>query len=117
MRFIRKDFKFLRKWEFHRFAPLYMQQPAFAKTAKDADRVLDKLYHKVLKTFDQVSDTRSLHISLADIQKFQLPSKMVKREAELSIVGAIIVLMLGPMGWIIDKAWSVIFDVLKAHVH
>jgi hypothetical protein len=77
----------------------------------------DKLNDKVLNTFDQVSDTRSLHISLADIQKFQLPSKMVKREAELSIVGAIIVLMLGPMGWIIDKAWSLIFDVLKAHVH
>lgn len=31
--------------------------------------------------------------------------------------GAIIVIVLGAMGWVIDKAWGVVFDLLKAHVH
>ena len=30
---------------------------------------------------------------------------------------AIIVLTLGAMGWVIDKAWSLIFDLVKAHIH
>lgn len=58
-------------WNAKKELAQFIAQPPFPgadKTAKEADRVLDKLYHKVMKTFDQISDVRALQISLDDIQ-------------------------------------------------
>lgn len=66
-------------WNAKKEIAQFMMNPQFEKTAKDADRVLDKLYDKVLKTFDQVSDTRSLHISLEDIHVAQNLDQMMQQ--------------------------------------
>jgi hypothetical protein len=42
--------------------------PGADKIAKEADVVLDKLFTKVMKTFDQISDPRTVTISLQELQ-------------------------------------------------
>lgn len=49
----------------------FIAQPPFPgadKIAHEADAVLDKLFHKVMRTFDQISDVRTLTISLDELQ-------------------------------------------------
>jgi hypothetical protein len=49
----------------------FIAQPPFPgadKVAKQAEKAINKFFGKILKTFDQISDVRSLQVDLDDIQ-------------------------------------------------
>lgn len=72
-------------WNAKKELATFISQPPFPgakETAIQADKVLDKLYHKVIKTFDQISDVRSIQIDLSQVA--QMAEQMDQQFAQLS---------------------------------
>lgn len=72
-------------WNAKKELATFIAQPPFPgakETAEEADKVLDKLYHKVIKTFDQISDVRSLQIDLTPVA--EMAEKMDMQFAQLA---------------------------------
>ena len=67
-------------WNAKKELAQFLAMPPFHgadKVAENANTVLDKLFVKVIKTFDQVSDSRAMIISLDDIKMAQQADQMM----------------------------------------